>query len=78
MKVAYASSLMDGDSTRSRPARTGTIAGLAVAALFLLAGLLTLPDRGLTWDEPESLLAGVGNVEILATLASGSADFEWP
>lgn len=69
---------MEGDSTRSRPTGSGTLTGAAIALAFLLAGLLTLPDRGLTWDEPESLLAGAGNLEIVATLASGGTDFEWP
>jgi hypothetical protein len=73
--VAYAIPAMDGDSTRGRRA---ALPGVAIALAFLAVGLVTLPDRGLTWDEPESLLAGVGNLEILRTVASGSTDFEWP
>ncbi len=52
--------------------------GIAVALAFLAVGLATLPDYGTTWDERESYDAGRRNLEILATLASGSTSFEWP
>lgn len=52
--------------------------GVAVALAFLAIGLATLPDYGTTWDEKESYDAGRGNLQILATVASGSTDFEWP
>lgn len=58
--------------------RLAGLAGPAVALLFLLAGLATLDDRGLTWDEPESIYAGVQNLEILRVAATGDGEIEWP
>ena len=52
--------------------------GVAIALAFLAIGLVTLPDYGTTWDERESYDAGRQNLHILATVASGSTDFEWP
>ncbi len=52
--------------------------GLAVALAFLVVGFATLDDYGTTWDENESFRAGLQNLEIVRTLASGGTDFEWP
>ncbi len=52
--------------------------GVAIALAFLAVGLAILPDYGTTWDERESYDAGRQNLDILATVASGSTDFEWP
>ena len=75
---------MQGDTTsggnvRGQGARWNQV-GWAIALVFLLAGLVTLPDRGLTWDEPESVLAGAGNLEIVRTILSGGSpgSIEWP
>jgi 4-amino-4-deoxy-L-arabinose transferase-like glycosyltransferase len=38
--------------------RTAGWLGLLLAAVFLLAGWLTLGQYGITWDEPENFLAG--------------------
>ena len=48
------------------------------AAIFLLAGLATTADFGVTWDEPESWAAGLANLEIVKRTLQGRTDLEWP
>lgn len=53
-------------------------ANAAVAVAFLLAGLATLPDHGLTWDGPESYRAGARNLAIVAAAVGGEPLPSWP
>lgn len=77
--VAYATAAMEATTTGGRDwSGRRSWAGLAVTLAFLGAGLVTLPDRGLTWDEPESVYAGVRNLENLRVLATGAGEIEWP
>jgi hypothetical protein len=52
------------------------IAGVALA--FLLVGLATFGDHGLTWDGPESYLAGERNLEIVGAALAGEPAPPWP
>jgi hypothetical protein len=53
-------------------------ASLAVGLVFLLLGLATLADHGLTWDEGESYRAGAQDLRIVAALVAGRPLPAWP
>jgi hypothetical protein len=53
-------------------------ASLAVALAFLLVGLATLADHGVTWDEGESYRAGAEDLRIVAALVTGRPLPPWP
>jgi hypothetical protein len=52
--------------------------GFAVPLVFLAVGLVTLPDYGTTWDENESLQAGLANLRILEAAVTGGELPAWP
>ena len=53
-------------------------AAAAVALAFLLLGLATLADHGITWDERESYRAGSQDLRIAAAALAGRPRPPWP
>lgn len=53
-------------------------AAAAVALAFLLLGLATLADHGVTWDERESYRAGAQDLRIAAAALAGRPRPPWP
>ena len=53
-------------------------AAAAVALAFLLLGLATLADHGVTWDEGESYRAGAQDLRIAAAALAGRPRPSWP
>jgi len=46
--------------------------------VFFLVGLLSLDDYGITWDENESYLAGLRNLEMVRGVLLGEETPDWP
>lgn len=53
-------------------------AGALVAVAFLVHGLATLTDHGITWDEGESYRAGAQNLRLIAAALRGGPLPGWP
>jgi len=60
------------------PIRARWPLGAALAVLFFVVGLLSLNDYGVTWDENESYLAGLRNLEMVRGVLLGEETPDWP
>ena len=52
--------------------------GAALAVAFFLVGLASLDDYGITWDESNSYVAGLQNLEMVRGVLVGEETPDWP